>query len=190
MVEGCFFAVTQRDDAPGRRAENADGTAVEPGRRRRFAMEIVVASEASDPQMRNVAAVRPQPHRVLIVDDDFAIRESLAELLEGEGYLSIAAANGRDALAKLDEDGPWPCLIVLDLMMPVMNGESFRELQLRIPELAHIPTIVVTADVRAQSRVEPLHVDASLQKPLDIDQFVATVRDRCSSCHCHSPAVE
>jgi DNA-binding response OmpR family regulator len=153
-------------------------------------MEMVAASNAHDTQLRDGADVRPQPHRVLIVDDDFAIRESLAELLEGEGYLPIVAANGRDALAKLDEDGPWPCLIVLDLMMPLMNGESFRELQLRIPELAGIPTIVVTADIQAQSRVEPLNVQASLQKPLDIERFVATVSDHCSSCRCHSRVAE
>jgi CheY-like chemotaxis protein len=127
---------------------------------------------------------RSEPHRVLIVDDDFAIRESLAELLSEEGYLPVAAANGRDALAKLDEDGPWPCLIVLDLMMPVMNGESFRELQLRIPELAHIPTIVVTADHLAELRTEPMKVQA-LQKPIDIERFIDAVRDRCSSCRCH-----
>jgi|SRR4051812_3047105 CheY-like chemotaxis protein len=131
---------------------------------------------------------RSEPHRILIVDDDFAIRESLAELLAEEGYLAAAAANGRDALAKLDEDGPWPCLIVLDLMMPVMNGESFRELQLRIPELAHIPTIVVTADHRAELRTEPMKVQASLQKPIDIERFIDAVRDRCSSCRCHSHA--
>jgi len=149
-------------------------------------METVAGSDAYETHVRDGAVVPPQPHRVLIVDDDFAIRDSLAELLEDEGYLPIAAANGRDALARLDEDGPWPCLIVLDLMMPVMNGESFRELQLRVPELARIPTIVFTADVRAQSRVEPLNVQAFLQKPLDIERFVATVRDRCSFCRCHS----
>jgi CheY-like chemotaxis protein len=136
-----------------------------------------------DDRARDRGIVRSEPHRVLIVDDDFAIRESLAELLAEEGYLPAAAANGRDALAKLDEDGPWPCLIVLDLMMPVMNGESFRELQLRIPELAHIPTIVVTADHLAESRTEPMKVLA-LQKPIDIERFIDAVRDRCSSCRC------
>src|SRR5690242_14258816 len=141
---------------------------------------------AASESCTNRAIGRSEPHRVLIIDDDFAIRESLAELLADEGYLAAAAVNGRDALAKLDEDGPWPCLIVLDLMMPVMNGESFRELQLRIPELARIPTIVVTADDRAQSRIEPLNVQASLQKPIDIERFIDAVRDRCSSCHCQS----
>ena len=153
-------------------------------------MDMVAAWDVSDTQVRDGAVVRPQPHRVLIVDDDFAIRDALAELLEGEGYLPIAAANGRDALARLDEDGPWPCLIVLDLMMPVMNGESFRQLQLRIPELAHIPTIVVTADHRAESRTEPMKVQESLQKPIDIARFIDAVRDRCSSCRCHSHAKE
>src|ERR1043165_9216822 len=100
------------------------------------------SSESGDKRAHDGAMARAEPHRILIIDDDFGIRESLAELLAAEGYLAAAPATGRDALAKLDEDGPWPCLIVLDLMMPVMNGESFRELQLRIPELAHIPTIV------------------------------------------------
>jgi CheY-like chemotaxis protein len=144
-------------------------------------------SGSCDDRARDRAIVRSEPHRVLIVDDDFAIRESLAELLAEEGYLPVAAANGRDALAKLDEDGPWPCLIVLDLMMPVMNGESFRQLQLRVPELAHIPTIVVTADHLAELRTEPMKVQA-LQKPIDIERFIDAVRDRCSSCRCHRHA--
>lgn len=148
------------------------------------------SSGSCDNRAHDGRIVRSEPHRVLIVDDDFAIRESLAELLAEEGYLAAAAANGRDALAKLDEDGPWPCLIVLDLMMPVMNGESFRELQLRIPELARIPTIVVTADHRVESRTEPMKVQASLQKPIDIERFIDAVRDRCSSCRCHSHAKE
>src|SRR5438045_706727 len=100
-------------------------------------MDMIASSESCDDRAHGGGMVRSEPHRVLIIDDDFGIRESLAELLAEEGYLPAAAANGRDALAKLDEDGPWPCLIVLDLMMPVMNGESFRELQLRIPALPH-----------------------------------------------------
>lgn len=148
----------------------------------------IAPSETRDDRAQGGGTVSAQPHRILIVDDDFAIRESLAELLAEEGYLSVAAANGRDALAKLDEDGPWPCLIVLDLMMPVMNGESFRELQLRIPELARIPTIVVTADDRVASRTEPMKVEGALQKPIDIQRFIDAVRDRCSSCRCRSHA--
>jgi CheY-like chemotaxis protein len=149
-------------------------------------MDMIASAESHGDRAHGGGNIRSEPHRVLIIDDDFAIRESLAELLAEEGYLPAAAANGRDALAKLDEDGPWPCLIVLDLMMPVMNGESFRELQLRIPELAQIPTIVVTADDRAEARAEPLKVQTSLQKPIDIERFIETVRDRCSACHCHS----
>jgi len=151
-------------------------------------MDMVASSESCENRGDGGGLGRSEPHRVLIIDDDFAIREALAELLTEEGYLPAAAANGRDAPARLDEDGPWPCLIVLDLTMPVMNGESFRELQLRIPELAHIPTIVVTADDRTESRTEPMKVQTSLQKPIDIERFIATVRDRCSSCRCHSHA--
>lgn len=84
------------------------------------------------------------PSPVLIVDDDTDLRRALTELLEEEGYAVVGAADGRDALAKL-QAGLRPALILLDLMMPGMNGWDFRKAQLDDPELRALSVVVVTA---------------------------------------------
>jgi CheY-like chemotaxis protein len=61
-------------------------------------------------------------HRVLVVEDDLEIRESMMEILEEHGYEPVGAENGLEALDKLRSSGPLPCLILLDLMMPRMDG--------------------------------------------------------------------
>src|ERR1700758_817248 len=87
--------------------------------------------------------------RILLVDDDIPSTEALKEMLEGAGYDVVCAENGREALARLHETGPI-CVILLDIMMPGMNGFEFREAQLKDPTLASIPVVVVTADGRAR----------------------------------------
>jgi len=90
---------------------------------------------------------RPGPNRTvaaLLVEDDAAISDSLSEALREDGWDVETAANGRDALKVLRE-GLRPCVIFLDLMMPVMDGWDFRHEQLRDPALKDIPVVVVTA---------------------------------------------
>src|SRR5439155_12456386 len=85
-----------------------------------------------------------RPNRcVLVVEDDTDGRETLAELLEAEGYPVARAANGRQALDYLQRAGP-PGLILLDLLMPVMDGYQFRQRQRQDPVLASIPIAVVS----------------------------------------------
>jgi CheY-like chemotaxis protein len=81
---------------------------------------------------------------VLLVEDDAAIASSLGDALGEEGLRVATAANGREALAML-RNGPRPSAIILDLMMPVMDGWDFRHEQLRDPALKDIPVVVVTA---------------------------------------------
>ena len=81
---------------------------------------------------------------ILIVDDDHDVRRALTELLEEEGYSVAGAANGRAAL-ELMRSGVRPSLILLDLMMPGMNGWDFRSVQMRDPELRAVPVVIVTA---------------------------------------------
>jgi CheY-like chemotaxis protein len=81
---------------------------------------------------------------VLIIDDDLPVIRGLSELLEGEGYAVAAATDGLAALNQL-RGGLRPCAIVLDLMMPVMDGWDFRHEQMKDAELREIPVIVVTA---------------------------------------------
>ena len=106
--------------------------------------------------------------RVLVVEDDDDIRSLLAELLEEEGYEVVSAADGRQGLDRAHERPP--DLILLDLMMPVMNGWEFREEQRRDPVLAGVPVVVVSAAARAS-------IDASqvLTKPFSVDDLLEAV---------------
>jgi CheY-like chemotaxis protein len=84
------------------------------------------------------------PDTVLIVDDDLPVRTALKELFETEGYAVALAANGRAALNHLRK-GLRPCVILLDLMMPEMDGWDFRNAQLADPGLKDIPVVILTA---------------------------------------------
>jgi CheY-like chemotaxis protein len=112
---------------------------------------------------------------ILVVEDDPDIRESVAEILEGEGHVVTAAADGREALGLLQSASPPPDLILLDLMMPVMSGYQFREEQLALPAFAAIPVLIVTADVNARSKIESLKPAGFVQKPLRIQPLLALV---------------
>lgn len=113
---------------------------------------------------------------VLVVDDDRAIRESLCDLLEDEGHRAISAANGREALDIL-HGGDRPCVILLDMMMPVMDGPAFRAEQLKDPDLSAIPVAVITAGgANAGASLNP---EALLRKPLSIGSVLQVVQHFC-----------
>jgi CheY-like chemotaxis protein len=107
--------------------------------------------------------------RVLIIDDDRDIRETLGELLVEEGFQIEAAWNGETALARL-EAGFRPDVIVLDLMMPGMDGLTFRALQREHPALARIPVVGLSAAPPADTDFE------CLKKPMHFDQLVEKLR--------------
>ena len=113
---------------------------------------------------------------VLIVEDDEDIRESLQDFLQDHGYQTLGAVNGRDALKRLAASDLRPCAIILDLMMPVMDGRAFREEQLRSPALAEIPVILTSA----HSDVAGPWVDAGiahrLPKPLNLSALLQILR--------------
>ena len=111
---------------------------------------------------------------VLVVEDHADLREMLAVLLEGEGFHVQTAANGVEALRQLAERRP--SLILLDLMMPVMTGDQFRERQLADPRFRDVPVICLTAVHDADAAAQRLHADAYFQKPIDIELLLAAVR--------------
>jgi CheY-like chemotaxis protein len=113
---------------------------------------------------------------VLVVDDDQAIRETLCELLEDEGHRAIGAANGREALDILHRDDG-ACVILLDIMMPVMDGPTFRAEQLKDPSLSAIPVAVITA--AGASAAASLNPGALLLKPLSMDSVLQVVDRFC-----------
>jgi CheY-like chemotaxis protein len=112
---------------------------------------------------------------VLVVEDDAGIRESVCQILEDEGFPTVGASNGKEALATLRMLEPPPRLILLDLMMPIMNGWEFYELISRDKTVARIPVVVMSAqetDVYAGSL-------RLLRKPLALDQLLSTVNEIC-----------
>lgn len=111
---------------------------------------------------------------VLLVDDDFDLRDALVPILEYEGHRVVSAANGQEALDRLQSMAP-PSVILLDLMMPVMNGEEFRAEQLRDPRLASIPVVVLSAHAYAEQRAAQIGARC-LKKPFDVDVLLDEVR--------------
>lgn len=117
--------------------------------------------------------------RVLVVEDDLEIRESLIEILEDQGYEVLGAENGLEALARLRGPGPQPCLILLDLMMPRMDGRAFRQEQLRTPEFASIPVVIITAFRDMTPIAQELKAAALLEKPFQLQELVSITRRHC-----------
>lgn len=115
---------------------------------------------------------------VMLVEDDLAIRETLRELLEDEGYRVESAGNGREALDRLRSGHP-PRLILLDLMMPVMDGWEFRRAQRGDPALSDIPVVVLSADHPLADKVSGMAVAGYLAKPFELDALLATIRHYC-----------
>ena len=104
---------------------------------------------------------------VLIVDDDAATRVAIADLLEDAGYDVLCAANGREALVRLSVSGVRCDLILLDLLMPVMNGWDFRQRQRATPEIANIPVLLMSAGAHLAVVRDELKADGSMTKPVD-----------------------
>jgi signal transduction histidine kinase len=110
--------------------------------------------------------------RILVIEDEEVIRESLEPLLEQEGYEVSFAENGREALRRLYTE-THPDIIVLDLRMPVMDGWEFRTIQKQDPQLGLIPVVAISADGSAQAAA--ISAQAYLRKPVDPKQLLLTI---------------
>ena len=115
---------------------------------------------------------------ILVVDDDPDLGEILSYVLERAGYTAVIAQNGQEALKQL-RGGLRPCLILLDLMMPLMNGWQFRAEQSQDPALSAIPVVILTADWGSLSRAAELGVAACLRKPVDLGALLPLSRRHC-----------
>ncbi|HXU63094.1 MAG TPA: response regulator [Polyangia bacterium] len=112
---------------------------------------------------------------VLLVEDDDDERDALAALLEQEDYRVLQAPNGAEAL-KLLEAQPDQCqIILLDLMMPIMNGWDFRRLQKRKAELANIPVVLMSAGAQIAFAVEDLDAAGYVTKPVELSDLLEKV---------------
>jgi CheY-like chemotaxis protein len=113
--------------------------------------------------------------RVLLVEDDIMCREDIAETLVEEGYAVDEAGNGRDALAKLDTSQEPPCVILLDLSTPVMNGWEFREAQLAHPSHRSIPVVLMSGNTDIRIFAKQLGAAGVLKKPFGLAELLSAV---------------
>lgn len=112
---------------------------------------------------------------VLVVEDDFDVRESIVDLLLDHGFEATSAKDGRDGILELKLQGNVG-VIILDLSMPMMDGEGFRSEQLAEPALASIPVLVLSADSTCAKRAADMGAAAVLSKPFSPQDLVAEVR--------------
>ena len=126
----------------------------------------------------NAATISAPARSILVVDDNDDVRDAMVVALRVAGYEAESAENGAVALARLRNDGLRPSLILLDLMMPEMDGLEFREQQLRDAALAAIPVVIVSAFGR-QTAVRALGVADYLAKPIDFSRLLEIVAQYC-----------
>ena len=122
-----------------------------------------------------------QRFSVLVIEDDFDVQQSLAQVLMDEGYVVETAVDGAEALARLQARQEQPSVMILDLWMPRMNGFEFRKAQLASPETADIPVVVVTAGGVAPNEMAALGLTYVLPKPVDLEILLRVVRRLASS---------
>jgi CheY-like chemotaxis protein len=115
---------------------------------------------------------------VLVIEDDADLREMVAALLKTQGYESAVCADGAEAFARL-YGGLWPCMILLDLMMPKMDGWQFMEQLRAVPAFASIPIVVLSAYGTPEG-VRSLGAADYLRKPFDPDALLAAVERYCA----------
>jgi DNA-binding response OmpR family regulator len=117
--------------------------------------------------------------KILTVDDDEDIRKNISEMLQHEGFEAVWAKNGQvalDYLIALTEDD-LPDLVLLDFMMPVMNGQDFCEKKAKIARLSQIPVVMMTASGNLVNVMERIHTGGYISKPMDIETVVKMVKE-------------
>jgi CheY-like chemotaxis protein len=124
------------------------------------------------------ASARKPEKTILVVEDDEVIRETLSQLLEDHGYPVVTAQHGKEALERL-EQLPFPCLMLMDLMMPVMNGWELLAAIRKDPRWSGLPVIVLSAGGEAHDLLSDAHV-RFLKKPLRMVSLLDAVRE-CAS---------
>ena len=118
-------------------------------------------------------------HRVLVIDDDRGLRDAIEVLLQLEGYGVATAGEGQQALDRL-RDGLDPCVILLDVMMPVKDGWQFRREQVQDPNLARIPVILCSGSEDTDEHARALGLTHRLRKPVGYEELLALVAHYCA----------
>lgn len=114
--------------------------------------------------------------KILIVEDSMDIQIPLRQLFEVEGYIVDFATNGLEALDVLKSGSDLPAIILLDIMMPVMDGFEFRNQQIADPRISHIPVIIMSADANIKAKQSKIGAKHYLRKPINIDDLLDVVK--------------
>lgn len=117
---------------------------------------------------------------ILIAEDEPDVRDALAEALEDHDFIPLCAANGKEALAMARRLAHKPCLILLDITMPEMDGRQFRSAQKQDPDLRTVPVVVLTARTDSPEVVEQMEAAGWLQKPVQLEELLTAVRGLCA----------
>ena len=115
----------------------------------------------------------------MVVEDDPDILETIAEVLEDDAYRPVLASNGASALDQLRAAQTKPCVILLDVMMPIMDGKQFRAELQKDPALSEIPVVVLSAHADLDSAAQQMQAAGFLRKPVELNALLATVEQFC-----------
>lgn len=116
---------------------------------------------------------------VLVIEDDPDVLTAIVEVLGDNGWAAVGASNGLEGLEVARRSNPKPCLILLDVMMPVLDGWGFRAAQRADPALLDIPVVVLTAHATVEATALQMGAAAHLKKPVHLARLLETV-----ACHC------
>jgi len=118
---------------------------------------------------------------VLVVEDDHDVREAIAEVLADSRYVTLHAANGAEALQRLRSAVVRPCVILLDVMMPTMDGWQFRAEQQRDPSVKDIPVVVLSAHADVGDTAAKMAAAGYLTKPVALENLLHVVDRFCAT---------
>ena len=119
--------------------------------------------------------------QILVVDDDDDILAMTSFVLRQLGYEVETANDGARGIAALQSTGKSPCLILLDLMMPVMDGAAFRKKLLEIPAAANVPVVILSGDNELATKAAEMSVAGFEQKPISIERLAAVAAKYCKA---------
>ncbi len=117
--------------------------------------------------------------KILLVEDDLSIRELLVEIFENEGYQVSSSLNGLEGIKSLQTETP--DLIVMDIMMPVMDGYAFRKEMLADPKSSSIPLLALSAQTQSIEKLADYGITNFIKKPLELDELLEAVRNLLKS---------
>jgi len=118
-------------------------------------------------------------HNILVVEDDSTLRNAMGDLLDEEGMSESRAENGQVGLDML-RAGARPCLVLLDLQMPLVDGLTFRRRQLEDPRIAGIPVVVMTGQPGKAREARMLGIALTMSKPIAPSRVVGVVERYCA----------